>query len=137
VTPTFIIHQKDTTMNLADELQKLQTLRDQGTLTEEEFTKAKRFVLEGRSPNGEAKDIGYQSRSMLHKLRRSTADRWVAGVAGGLAETTNVPAWSWRVLFLLTALLHGLGLVLYVLLWIFVPLAVHAPMRLAPPDERP
>ena len=34
---------------------------------------------------------------------------------------TSIPSWSWRILFILTALLHGLGVVVYVLLWIFVP----------------
>ena len=41
---------------------------------------------------------------------------------GGLGDMTSIPTWSWRILFILALLLHGMGLVLYVLLWIFVPL---------------
>ncbi len=117
-------------MNLADELQKLQALRDAGTLTEDEFAKAKARVLDGREPVQSA-----APRSSLHQLVRSQDDRWVAGVAGGLGAMTGLPTWSWRILFVLTGLLHGLGVLMYVLLWIFVPLAVPASRRLTAPRD--
>ena len=62
-----------------------------------------------------------QSNSFLNQFRLSTTDKWIGGICGGLATLTNVPAWSWRILFLMTALLHGIGVLVYVLLWIFVP----------------
>jgi phage shock protein C len=107
-------------MNISDELQKLQTLREQGALNEEEFTAAKKRVLEDSGPS--AKSNLVRPQSVLNQLTRSKTDRWIGGVCGGLATMTNIPAWSWRLLFVLAILLHGLGLLIYALLWIFVPL---------------
>ena len=42
-------------------------------------------------------------------------------MCGGIAEATGVDSWVWRLLFILLLLFWGTGLVLYVLLWIFVP----------------
>ncbi len=113
-------------MDLADQLQKLQTLREQGALSEEEFTLAKRRVLDGMPPepasDRQASPPPIPSSSTLHQLKRSMSDRWIGGVCGGLAAMSNMPSWAWRILFVLTALLHGIGLLLYVVLWIFVPL---------------
>ena len=69
------------------------------------------------------------------QLRRSTTDRWIGGVSGGLADVTGIPSWSWRILFVLTALVHGLGLVMYILMWIFVPLRTDAPQLVSPRKE--
>jgi len=58
----------------------------------------------------------------LQKLTKSEHDRWLGGVCGGLGEHTQVPSWVWRVLWVLFVLFSGgLGLVLYILLWIFMP----------------
>jgi phage shock protein C len=107
-------------MNISDELQKLQTLREQGALNDEEFTAAKKRVLEDSGVC--AKSSAARPPSALHQLTRSKSDRWIGGVCGGLAAMTNIPTWSWRLLFVLALLLHGLGLVMYLLLWVFVPL---------------
>jgi phage shock protein PspC (stress-responsive transcriptional regulator) len=42
-------------------------------------------------------------------------------VCGGLGEHTPVPSWTWRLLFALLFLFYGTGLLIYILLWIFVP----------------
>jgi phage shock protein C len=55
------------------------------------------------------------------KLYRSTTNRQVAGVCGGLAEYFNLDATLVRVLFVLLAVLGGSGLVLYIAMWIIVP----------------
>jgi phage shock protein C len=115
-------------MNLADELQKLQTLREQGALSEEEFAQAKKRVLEADARSTKSETTSERAPSVLHQLHRSLNDRWVAGVSGGLAKVTNIPTWAWRILFVLTGLLHGLGVLMYILLWIFVPLEVRAPL---------
>jgi signal transduction histidine kinase len=60
---------------------------------------------------------------MSRRVHRSTSDRWVAGVAGGLAEHLGQPVWLLRGLFVVTALLGGVGLVAYALMWMFLPLA--------------
>ena len=106
-------------MDLADQLQKLHTLREQGVLTEDEFILAKKRVLDGTASQTTYEPT--QSNSLLNQFRLSTTDKWIGGICGGLATLTSVPAWTWRILFLLTALLHGIGVLVYILLWIFVP----------------
>jgi phage shock protein C len=55
------------------------------------------------------------------KLYRSQTQRMVAGVCGGLAEYFNIDATVMRVLFLILAVFGGSGIVLYLVMWIFVP----------------
>jgi phage shock protein PspC (stress-responsive transcriptional regulator) len=57
----------------------------------------------------------------LQNLTKSQKDKWIGGVCGGLGEHTPVPSWTWRLLFTLFLFLCGTGLLLYILLWIFVP----------------
>ena len=115
-------------MSLADDLQKLQALRAQGALSEEEFTLAKKRLLDGEP----LISTTVRAPSALREFRRSLTDRWIGGVCGGLGDITGVPSWTWRILFVLTAFLHGLGIIMYILLWIFVP-----PQLLALPRPQP
>jgi phage shock protein PspC (stress-responsive transcriptional regulator) len=55
------------------------------------------------------------------QLRRSVADRKVAGVAGGLGRHLNIDPTILRVAFVVLAFFGGAGLLLYVALWLFVP----------------
>lgn len=127
-------------MNLVDELQKLTTLHEQAALTDDEFSLAKKKLIEGlglddaATPNATLNTGASleQKQSLLHQLHRSQQDRWIAGVCGGLAEATQIPTWSWRMLFVLLTLLHGIGALIYILLWIFVPLKIE---RAVPPDS--
>jgi len=57
----------------------------------------------------------------LANFSKSDTDRWIGGVCGGLGESTPVPSWVWRLLFTLMVIFFGTGLLLYILLWIFVP----------------
>jgi phage shock protein PspC (stress-responsive transcriptional regulator) len=67
----------------------------------------------------------------LGRLRRSTTDRYIAGVAGGLGRHFNVDPTILRVLLVVLTFFGGAGLVLYVVCWLFVPedTAEHAPIR--------
>ena len=56
------------------------------------------------------------------RVVRSVSNRWIGGVAGGLAEHFSVPAWILRMAFVLTALAGGIGIVAYALMWVFLPL---------------
>ena len=56
------------------------------------------------------------------RVVRSVSDRWIGGVAGGLAAHFSAPAWVFRVAFVLTALMAGAGVVAYALMWVFLPL---------------
>src|SRR5512141_3069359 len=106
-------------MALSDELAKLQDLHQRGALTDDEFARAKARVLEGAASATEAPPAA--AVAAINALRRSARDRWIAGVCGGIARATGVDSWVWRLLFVLLMLCGGVGLVLYVLLWIFVP----------------
>ena len=59
--------------------------------------------------------------SAVNALRRSRDDRWIAGVCGGLAKSTAMESWVWRLIFALLLLFGGAGLLAYALMWIFVP----------------
>ena len=67
----------------------------------------------------------------MRKLHRSTAQKKLAGVCGGLGEWVDVDPVFFRVAFILFALVCGLGIVVYVLLWIFLPRAAATPARAA------
>lgn len=55
------------------------------------------------------------------KLYRSDDDRIIAGVAGGLGKYFNVDSLFIRLIFLLLALVHGLGILFYVIFALVVP----------------
>ncbi len=59
--------------------------------------------------------------NMLQRLARSSSDKVIAGVCGGLGEHTGVPAWTWRLLFVFAFICFGTGALLYILMWIFMP----------------
>jgi len=103
-------------MTLADELSRLSELRANGGLTEEEFKRAKQRLL-----NTEQTRSNDQFASVVNNFRRSRTDRWFGGVCGGIARSTGIEAWVWRLLFAALFICAGVGLLLYVLLWIFVP----------------
>ncbi|WP_439113461.1 PspC domain-containing protein [Hydrogenophaga sp.] len=104
-------------MSLADELLKLEQLRERGSLTADEFERAKVRLL---GTNVEPM-VPPKLAQSLNSLRRSSTDKWIAGVCGGVAAATGVDAWIWRLLMAVLFFAGGMGLVLYVLLWIFVP----------------
>jgi signal transduction histidine kinase len=70
------------------------------------------------------------------RVERSAHDRWVAGIAGGLAEHTGQPAWLFRGMFVVGALLGGAGVVAYALMWLFLPLAPDGPDGATPSRPR-
>ncbi|HJV62169.1 MAG TPA: PspC domain-containing protein [Albitalea sp.] len=99
-------------MSLADELAKLDDLRTRGVLTAEEFERGKAKLLDSQVP---------PAVEAVNNLRRSRDDRWIGGVCGGIARATGIESWVWRLIFAVLLFAGGSGLLLYVLLWIFVP----------------
>ena len=55
-------------------------------------------------------------------LRRSTTNKVLGGVCGGLAEYTNSDPLLWRVGFIALAIM-GAGILIYPVMWILVPAA--------------
>lgn len=72
-------------------------------------------------------------------LVRPRGDRMLAGVCAGVGRRIGLDPWPTRLLFvLLTVLLPGTPLVVYVVLWILMPDEHEAAQRLAArrgPDE--
>ncbi|MDH5539766.1 MAG: PspC domain-containing protein [Rhizobacter sp.] len=107
-------------MSLGDELSKLQDLHLRGALTDEEFSRAKARLLDvGPAASGRP-EVG-PTLAAVNALRRSNSDRWIAGVCGGIARATGIESWILRLLGVVLAMFGGAGIVLYLLLWIFVP----------------
>jgi phage shock protein C len=103
-------------MSLSDELSKLAALRASGTLSEEEFTRAKERLLNAQPAAAEE-----PLSAAVNSFRRSRTDRWLGGVCGGIGRATGVESWVWRLLFAVLFLCFGAGLLVYLLLWLFVP----------------
>lgn len=56
------------------------------------------------------------------KLTRTTSDKWIAGVCGGLAEYTGVDATLIRVVALVAFILGAGSLgIIYLIMWALVP----------------
>lgn len=56
-------------------------------------------------------------------LQRSTSDRMIAGVCGGIAEEYNIDATLVRLITAAIVLFTGVGPALYILGWILMPQA--------------
>lgn len=108
----------------ADELNKLADLHARGVLSDEEFAQAKARILSGSGSGAGAGGPGSATPpnvGAVNNLRRSRNDRWIGGVCGGIARVTDLDAWVWRLIFTVLFLAFGGGILLYILLWIFVP----------------
>ena len=109
-------------MSISEEIKRLHELHQSGALTDEEFAQAKTKLLTkldgSPASSNEAGDFVMQ----MNQLRRSKLDRWLGGVCGGLAKSTGLESWIWRLIFVLFTFCFGGGLLLYLLAWILVPL---------------
>jgi phage shock protein PspC (stress-responsive transcriptional regulator) len=61
--------------------------------------------------------------SHTQRLRRSVADRWVAGVCGGIAEYLGLDPTLVRVIYVLLAIFSAAfpGILVYLVLWFLIP----------------
>ena len=57
----------------------------------------------------------------MAKLSRPRDNRWIAGVCSGLARRFGTSALTMRILFLLSCLLPGPQVLIYLALWIMMP----------------
>ena len=57
----------------------------------------------------------------IRKLSRSTTDRRIAGVCGGLANYLTVDPVVLRIIFLISLVFGGLGFWAYLVIWLVAP----------------
>jgi phage shock protein C len=107
---------KEIAMTMSEELSKLAELRAGGTLTEDEFARAKARLLNDQGARADEPVV-----AAVNSFRRSRSDRVLGGVCGGMARATGAESWVWRLIFTVLFIFAGAGLLLYLLLWIFVP----------------
>ncbi len=74
---------------------------------------------------------------MAKKLYRSTTDRWVAGICGGIGEYLEIDPNVIRAIWVIITVLTGFlpGIIVYILLWIILPEQGQARPVAAPPAE--
>lgn len=119
-------------MNIADEIQRLHELHQSGALSDAEFAQAKAKLLEkvGTGTSSNQSESSFKSASFsgaddalnqLNRFRRSTSDKWLGGICGGLGKFTGLDSWIWRLIFVFFAMFVGSGVLAYLLAWIFVP----------------
>ncbi|MBC3860789.1 PspC domain-containing protein [Undibacterium jejuense] len=119
-------------MNIADEIQRLHELHQSGALSDAEFAQAKAKLLEkvGSGTSSNQSESSFKSASFsgaddalnqLNRFRRSTSDKWLGGICGGLGKFTGLDSWIWRLIFVFFAMFVGSGVLAYLLAWIFVP----------------
>jgi phage shock protein PspC (stress-responsive transcriptional regulator) len=114
---------------LSDEIKRLHELHQAGALSDAEYEQAKARILSGAATVSLSKDAASREGTsfdthrdnLLSGLRRSRLDRRLGGVCGGLARTYGLESWVWRLIFVLFVLSFGTGILIYLLLWVFVP----------------
>ena len=109
-------------MNISEEIKRLHELHQSGALTDEEFAQAKAKLLASHDSNQPSSDMSGDLVTQMNRFRRSRSDQWLGGVCGGLAKSTGLESWIWRLIFVLFTFCFGGGLLLYLLAWILVPL---------------
>lgn len=112
-------------MSISEELEKLGELHQRGVLTDEEFARAKSRLIGSHSGSASSSSTAPPSNvpfvAGFNALRRSASDRWIGGVCGGIAPTLGLESWVLRLLIAALTLFGGIGVIVYLLLWIFVP----------------
>jgi phage shock protein PspC (stress-responsive transcriptional regulator) len=109
-------------VNISEEIKRLHELHQSGALTDEEFAQAKAKLLASHDDNQSSFNASGDLVTQMNRFRRSKLDRWLGGVCGGLAKSTGLESWIWRLIFVLFTFCFGGGLLLYLLAWILVPI---------------
>ncbi len=108
-------------ISIADEIDRLSAQHAAGRLSDAEFAAAKARLFAAPPTVDAWGAAASNAHAGVDRLRRSLTDRWIGGVCGGIAASLGVESWIVRLAFVLAILFAGLGLLPYVLMWIFVP----------------
>ena len=57
----------------------------------------------------------------MNQLYRPRDDRWIAGVCSGLARRVGVSSGVMRLIFVISCLLPGPQVIVYIVLWALMP----------------
>ncbi|CAL2074690.1 phage shock protein C [Tenacibaculum sp. 190524A05c] len=82
----------------------------------EDYTESEEDYAGGSSYN-----YNKRTRSSNKKLFRDREDKFLGGVASGLAHYTNIDTIWVRLFFILAAVTTGIGLLIYIVLWVLLP----------------
>jgi phage shock protein PspC (stress-responsive transcriptional regulator) len=85
--------------------------------------KVEDFIYEESATGQPAPAAGTYSRRDYRRLYRDEDHNYIGGVASGLAAYFDIDALWIRVAFVVLAFLHGVGILIYLILWIAVPKA--------------
>ena len=66
---------------------------------------------------------------MNKRLQRSRTERMIAGVCGGIAEYFEVDPTLVRLIWVAVSLMAGVGVLLYLIMWVVMPLEHPEPPR--------
>jgi phage shock protein C len=67
--------------------------------------------------------------SMAKRLQRSRTERMIAGVCGGVAEYFEVDPTLVRLIWVAITVMAGAGILLYLIMWVVMPLEHPGPPR--------
>lgn len=62
-----------------------------------------------------------KTKQEIRRLYRSDEDRVIAGICGGLGDYFGIDPVLIRLVWIIFALTGGMGIVMYLLFWIFIP----------------
>ena len=70
-------------MSLVDELARLEEMRARGSLSEDEFQRAKARLIDTQA------EAPSPAAAAINRLRRSRSDKWLGGVCAGLGQSAG------------------------------------------------
>lgn len=96
-----------------------------------ELGTVEQFDEEPTTESKEEKSESSEDQNAVRRLYRNSDDQVIAGVASGLAAYFGIDPVFARILFVVLTLINGLGIIIYLILWLAVPKAETSSQKLA------
>jgi phage shock protein C len=87
-----------------------------------------------KQPAASAASVNYADSGGKKRLVRSSTDKKIGGVCAGLADYFDLDVTLIRIIWLLAVLCAGTGLLVYIVLWIALPLGPTGAMATSAPS---